>query len=120
MVNYQVQFKPINSVNNKVITNESIFSGLDSTTINADYDVVLMYTRTSWPTNQVELSQKAGYVPAASLKKVDYSVWCIYSVVESVKEAMATAKPLIQEYGVDNVQICKVVPTSTQIVFEEA
>lgn len=119
MVKYQVQFKPINPINNNPITNTSVFSANDSTTVNTDYDCLLMYTRTSWPTDPTTLGQTRGYIPLACIKQLVYPTWCVYTQVESVKQAMAIAKPLMQEYGLGNVQICKVVPTSTTIVFEE-
>lgn len=118
MVQYQVQFKPIHPVSNNPITNNSEFSGVGSYSTSTDYDSILMYTRTSWPAGD-DLYRFNGWIPSGNIQKIPYKTWCIYSIVDSVKEAMIVAKPLIQEYGVDNVQICKVVPTSTQIVFEE-
>lgn len=45
--------------------------------------------------------------------------WEMYCDATSVKQAMREAKPLIIKEGVDNVQICKVIPSSVAIVFEE-
>lgn len=57
----------------------------------------------------------------SSTGQKDYTVeeWSVYCNCTSVKEAQVKAKPLIVKLGVNNVQICKIVPSSVQIVFEE-
>ena len=117
MVKYQVQFKPINPVNNSPMQNENTYVGYDSTTANNDYDCVLMYVRKEW--TAIDLDYHRGYVPHASYKNITHPVWCVYAQVDTVKQAMKIAKPMIQKYGTQNVQIVQVVPASTEIVFEE-
>lgn len=119
MVKYQVQFKPINTANNSPITNTSAWSGVGSSTAAGDYDCALYYTRTSWPTDSDSIWRYNGWVPAANFRKIPHSVWAVFSVADTIKQAMKIAKPLMQQYGVDNVQIVQVVPASTEIVFEE-
>lgn len=97
MVKYQVQFKPVNPTTNSCMTNE----------LPNRSDKIYMCTT----------PDGASGTPAYG--QIPYAVWAIYTVVESVKKAMLIAKPLIQEYGINNVQIVKVVPASTEIVFEE-
>lgn len=116
MVQYQVQFKPVNPINNKPITNESAWDGSGSTTAAHDYDCILYYDRTSWSTGFSQIPMN--YIPNTNLKKIPHIVWCVFSVVDTVKQAIKIAKPLMQEYGIDNVQIVKVVPASTEIIFE--
>ena len=96
MVKYQVQFKPVNPTTNSCMTNE----------LPNRSDQIYMCTTPDGASHP-------------SYSKIPYAVWAIYTVVESVKKAMLIAKPLIQEYGINNVQIVKVVPASTEIVFEE-
>ena len=115
MVKYQVQFKPINPVNNQPMTNSYTFSGGYGNTTTQDYDSVLMYIKSSFPTT----GSTAGFISPSELRNIPHAVWCVYSTVNTVKQAMTIAKPLIQEYGINNVQIVKVVPASTEIVFEE-
>lgn len=119
MVKYQVQFKPINTITKSPMTNAGNWSGINSSTAAADYDCVLYYTRTSWPTDSYSIGIHNGWIPSTSLKNIPHSMWAVYSVVDTIKQAMKIAKPLIQQYGVDNVQIVQVVPASTEIVFEE-
>ena len=97
MVKYQVQFKPVNPTTNSCMTNE----------LPNRSDHIYMCTTPDGAPGQ------------PSYSTIPYAVWAIYTVVESVKKAMLIAKPLIQEYGINNVQIVKVVPASTEIVFEE-
>ena len=97
MVKYQVQFKPVNPITNSCMTNELP---------NRSDQIYMCIT-------------PDGASGTPSYSKIPYAVWAIYTVVESVKKAMLIAKPLIQEYGINNVQIVKVVPASTEIVFEE-
>lgn len=114
MVQYQVQYKPINPVTNNPVTNTTIESwdGTVSTSggFNPNYDMALMFTRTS----------TTGTMGVGDFKRIDSEVWAVYAIKESIKSAMKVAKPLIQEYGIENVQICKVVQANIDIVFEEA
>lgn len=114
MVSYQVQYKPVNPVTNSPVTNTSIESwdGSVLTTggFNPNYDMALMFTRTA----------TTGTMSASDFKRIDNEIWAVYAVKESVKSAMKVAKPLIQEYGIENVQICKVVQANIDIVFEES
>lgn len=115
MVQYQIQFKPINPVNNSPITNQKIFRGATSNTSSEDYDCMLMFIKTNFPTQGTDV----GKIYPSELMNVPHDVWCIYAIADSVKQAIIISKPLMQEYGVSNVQIVKVVPASTEIVFEE-
>ena len=115
MVKFQVQIKPINPVNKKPITNNSVFHGGYGNTTSSDYDCILMYTKTNFPTT----GSTAGWINPSELKVIPHSMWAVYAQVTTIKKAMEIAKPLMQVYGVSNVQIVQVVPASTEIVFEE-
>ena len=114
MVVYQVQYKPINPVTNNPVTNTALaaWDGTVTTTgvFNPNYDMALMFIRTA----------TTGTMSAGDFKRIDNEVWAVYAVKESIKSAMRVAKPLIQEYGIENVQICKVVQANIDIIFEEA
>jgi len=114
MVLYQVQYKPINPVTNNPVTNTTLdpWSGTVTTTggFNPNYDMALMFTRTA----------TTGTMSSGDFKRIDNEIWAVYAVKESIKSAMRVAKPLIQEYGIENVQICKVVQANIDIIFEEA
>ena len=101
MVKYQIQFKPVNPTTNSCMTNQTV-----GTNVNRS-DKIYMCTT----------ADGASGTPAYA--QIQSVIWSVYAVVESVKKAMIIAKPLIQEYGIGNVQIVKVVPASTEIVFEE-
>lgn len=113
MVKYQVQYKPVNPTTNNPATNTALedWDGVVTTTggFNPNYDMALMFTRTD----------TTGTMSAADFKRIDVEVWAVYAVKESVKAAMKVAKPLIQTYGIENVQICKVVQANIDIIFEE-
>ena len=113
MVKYQVQYKPINPVTNTPVTNTTLseWNGAVSSSggFNPNHDMALMYIRTN-PQAQIA---------AKHFTRTDGEVWAVFAVKESIKAAMKVAKPLIQEYGVDNVQICKVVQANIDIIFEE-
>ena len=113
MVKYQVQYKPINPVTNTPVTNTTLseWDGKVNTTggFNPNHDMALMYTKTN----------PQGNIAVNDFKRIDGEVWAVFAVKESIKAAMKVAKPLIQEYGVDNVQICKVVQANIDIIFEE-
>ena len=115
MVKYQVQFKPINPVSNTPMQNEKTFVGARSTYANNDYDCVLMYTKTAFETT----GPHTNCIYPRELQNITHPVWCVYAQVDTVKQAMKIAKPMIQKYGTQNVQIVQVVPASTEIVFEE-
>lgn len=119
MVKYQVQFKPINPTNNSPMTNKGNWTGIASSTAAVDYNCVLYYARTSWPQDSYNTGLLTNWIPSASIKRIPHAMWAVFSVVDTIKQAMKIAKPLIQQYGVDNVQIVQVVPASTEIVFEE-
>lgn len=115
MVKYQVQFKPINSATNNPVTNTTLDDWNPSSTgtgggVNSNYDMALMFIK---PTNTT------GAIAATDFKKINGEVWAVYAVKESIKAAMKIAKPLIQTYGIENVQICKVVQANVDIIFEE-
>lgn len=101
MVQYQIQLKPVEKDTNICITKDT----KDTT----DTAVCICKNPTNLTGNWKRIEQK-----------LITDVWTVYAVVDSVKAATAIAKPLMQEYGVDNVQICKVVPASTEIVFGES
>ena len=115
MVKYQIQFKPVNPINNKPMTNESAFVGGFGDTTTVDYDSILMYVKTNFPTS----GSTAGWVNPIELQNITHPVWCVYAVVDTVKQAMKIAKPLMRKYGTESIQIVQVVPASTEIVFEE-
>lgn len=114
MVQYQVQYKPINPVTNNCVTNTTLtpWSGASSASGTTDprYDMALMY---------IKSGQQNGNINYNDFKRIDSEIWAVYAVVDSVKAAMRMAKPLIREYGNSNVQICKVAPSNIEIVFEE-
>jgi hypothetical protein len=113
MVLYQVQYKPINPVTNNPVTNTTLstWDGTVSTTggFNPNYDMMLMFIGTA----------SGSSASVASYKRIENETWAVYCVKESIKAAMKVAKPLIEEYGIDNVQICKVVQANIDIVFGE-
>ena len=113
MVKYQVQYKPINPVTNNPVTNTTLSEWNGTTTntggFNPNHDMALMFIKAG----------TGGSVNVDDFKRIDSEVWAVYAVKESIKAAMKVAKPLIQEYGVDNVQICKVVQANIDIIFEE-
>ncbi|AGF59578.1 hypothetical protein B0P06_006040 [Clostridium saccharoperbutylacetonicum] len=115
MVKYQVQFKPINPVTKKPVTNTTLDDWTGAATsstggYNTNYDMALMFIK---PLNST------GTIVPTDFKKIDGDVWAVYAVKESIKAAMKTAKQLIQTYGIENVQICKVVQANVDIIFEE-
>jgi hypothetical protein len=113
MVKYQVQYKPINPVNNNPVTNRTLeeWDGAVLTTggANPNYDMALIYTK----------SNSSSSLQVTDFKRIESEIWAVYAVEESIKSAMKIAKSLIQQYGIDNVQICKVVQANVDIVFEE-
>lgn len=114
MVKYQVQYKPINPANNNPVTNKAleVWNGSTSTTggINPNYDMTLMFKKASSDNTALQYTD---------FKRIESEIWAVYAVKDSVKSAMKVAKLLIQKYGVENVQICKVVQANVDIVFEE-
>lgn len=110
MVKYQIQYKPPHPVTGKPVTGrtDEEFTG-NSDTTGTDYDMFFMYTRSSF----------GGYFGTGDIQKIEKECWAVYSNENSLKQAIVVARPLIARYGVDNVQICKVAPISTEIVFEE-
>lgn len=113
MVKYQIQFKPVNPVTKTCVTNTTLasFDGSGITTsggYNPNYDMMFMFQKTS-----------SGSATVNDFVKVPQETWAIFAVAESIKGAMKIAKPLIQTYGVENVQICKVVQANIEVVFEE-
>lgn len=114
MVKYQVQFKPINPVTNNPVTNTTldVWNGSPVSTgggFNSNYDMALMFIKPS----------STGSIAVTDFKRIDGEIWAVYAVMESIKAAMKIAKPLIQTYGIENVQICKVVQANVDIIFEE-
>lgn len=123
MVLYQVQFKPINPTSQKSVTNLNEWKGGTQLTASSDYDCALMFTRKEWPTTSGSGSTNhTGCIENAvtNLVKIPHEIWAVYANADSVKNAMKLAKPLISQYGAGNVQICKIAPSSIEIVFEEA
>lgn len=113
MVKYQVQFRPINPATKAPMTNTNTWTGTANGII-SDKDCILLYKKPSWPTTSV-----GSPILAADFEKIPHDVWAVYSHADSIKAAMVIAKPLISQYGVQNVQICKVAPASIDIVFQE-
>ena len=113
MVKYQVQYKPINPFTNNPVTNTALddWNGEVTTTggLNPNYDMALMFIG----------SETTDTMSAADFKRIYGETWAVYAVKESVKAAMKVAKSLIQTYGIENVQICKVVQANIDIIFEE-
>lgn len=117
MVLYQVQFKPINEFTKKAITNMGEWTGTGlrppALTTNPT-DCILAYEGNNG--NRPEHDE----INVSNFKKVPHEIWAVYANADSVKNAMKLAKPLISQYGAQNVQICKIAPSSIEIVFEEA
>lgn len=113
MVKYQVQYKPINPITNTSVTNTTLgtWDGNVSTTggFNPNYDMALMFIKTA----------TTGVPQITDFKRIESEIWAVYAVKDSIKAAMKVAKLLIQEYGIENVQICKVVQANIDIIFEE-
>gem|GEM_PF-6432170 len=76
---------------------------------NPNYDMILMFVKGN--SDPIKIDK--------DFQRIDSEIWAVFAVKESVKSAMKVAKPLIQKYGVENVQICKVVQANVDIVFEE-
>lgn len=113
MVRYQIQYKPINPATNNCVTNTTLNAWTGNTVsatgqTNPNYDMLLMFIKTS--TNSATLN-------ASDFKRVESETWAVYAVKDSIKEAKIAAKPLIKKYGVDNVQICKIIQAGIEIVF---
>lgn len=113
MVKYQVQYKPINPVNNNPVTNKTLEDWTGAVTTiagaNPNYDMALMFVKQD--TGNIKIDK--------DFQRIESEIWAVFAVKESVKSAMKVAKALIQKYGVENVQICKVVQANVDIVFEE-
>ena len=113
MVRFQIQYKPIHPVTNAGVTNLTLETWNGSVSnmgsVNPNYDMLLMYVRTD---SQSQLS-------TGHFVRVPSETWAVYSESDSIKGAMAIAKPLIKQYGISNVQICKIAPCDLEIVFEE-
>ena len=111
MVKYQIQYKPINPITNDCVTNTTLSPWTGATAIsganNPNYAMLLMFIRTS----------QTGTLSVTDFKRVENETWAVYAVKDSIKEAMVVAKPLIRQYGVDNVQICKVISSDLNIIF---
>lgn len=115
MVQYQVQYKPINPITNNPATNLTLdnWTGVTTTgaaSSNPNYDMLLMFCKAG---------TASGSLSVNDFKRVGAETWAVYCVKESIKSAMKVAKLLIEKYGIANVQICKVVQANIDIVFEE-
>ena len=177
MIQYQVQYKPINPITNSPVTNKTsaqwngTYDSIGSA--NPNYDMMFMFVKTKAETVKVQsgkasiktdatitlnkftpsekyyASTGSGSIPplttltgrtdtvitgevvsntevissngmiTTDLKRIETDVWAVYCVKESIKAAMKASKPLIQQYGIENVQICKVVQANIEVVFEE-
>lgn len=115
MVQYQVQYKPIHPKIFSPITNRTLADyapGATVTTLDKDpkYDMVFYC--------EIPLSAQTGG-KSDSMARLEGDIWVVYSIAPSLKSATTIAKKLVSTYGIDKVQICKITPISTDIVFEE-
>ena len=113
MTKYQVQYKPINETTNLPITNKTLelWSGSlnNNGGFNPQYDMILYFKK----------AIQSGGFSQNDFVRVAGDVWVVYAETDSVKGAMVLAKPLIREYGIENVQVCKIAPCNIEVVFEE-
>lgn len=116
MVQYQIQYKPIHPKTLSPITNETLsaykqdVASAVSSEKDPKYD---MFFYCDTPSG-------AGVGASKDvMKRVEGSTWVVHSVQQSLKGATSVARKLVQTYGIDKVQICKITPIATEIVFEE-
>lgn len=111
MSRYQVQYKPINPATNLPATNTTTSSWDGNVPsyggVSPNYDMTLMFVRKS----------TSGNLSRSDFIRIENETWAVYATVDSIKEAIILAKPLIKEYGTDNVQICKAISADTDLVF---
>lgn len=117
MVQYQIQYKMIHPKTFSPITNKSLanfkqdtVSAVPSGEKDPKYD---MFFYCSDPRTAT------GGVAVDKFERVQGEVWVVHSVQHSLKGATSVAKKLVSTYGIDKVQICKITPIATEIVFEE-
>lgn len=117
MVQYQIQYKMIHPKTFSPITNRTLAtfkqdtpSAVPSGERDPKYDM-LFYCSDPRGTG--------GSIATDKFERVPGEVWVLHSVQHSLKGATSVAKKLVATYGVDRVQICKVTPIATEIVFEE-
>lgn len=114
MVQYQVQYKPIHPKTLSSITNTTLENFVQDTAstlttqMDPKYDMIF-YCDTP----------KTGSAPKDLFKRLEGDTWVVHSIVHSLKAATAIAKKLVSTYGINTVQICKITPIATDIVFEE-
>lgn len=118
MVQYQVQYKPIHpktfsSITNKTLAKYDPTSTLVGTEKDPKYDMIFYC--------DIPLSAQpgTGTNKKDEMSRLEGEIWVVHSLCHSLKAATSIAKKLIATYGLGTVQICKVTPISSEIVFEE-
>lgn len=118
MVQYQVQYKPIHPKIFSPITNKTLesYNPTSSTTgseKDPKYDMVFYC--------DIPLSAQPGTNANKKdeMLRLEGEIWLVHSICPSLKGATSIAKKLVSTYGINNVQICKITPIATEIVFEE-
>lgn len=114
MVQYQIQYKPIHPKTFSPITNKTIaaFEQNKPSAVGSEKDPKYdMFFYCDHPSGAGNGDDK--------FLRVDGEVWVIHSIHPSLKGATSVAKKLVATYGIDKVQICKITPIASEIVFEE-
>lgn len=118
MVQYQIQYKPIHPKIFTPITNKTLAEyNPTSSAITNEKDV--KYDMIFYCDTPLSAQPGTGANKKDEMARIDGDVWIVYSVSPSLKGATSTARKLVSVYGIDAVQICKITPISTEIVFEE-
>lgn len=122
MVNYQVQYKMIHPTQLSPVTNKTLveYNASDSSRVNiTDKDPkcdMIFYCH-------LPLSQHQGNLNASSkdeMRRINQDYWLVYANCASLKQAQIVARKIGAIYGIENVQVCKLVPISSEILFEES
>ena len=118
MVQYQIQYKPIHPkifspITNKTLAEYEPTSAVTGSEKDPKYDMIFYC--------DIPLSAQPGTGGAKKdeMARLDGEIWVVHSVCPTLKGATTIAKKLVSTYGIDKVQICKITPIATDIVFEE-
>ena len=116
MVQYQVQYKPIHpktfsSITNKTLAKYDPTSNVIGTEKDVKYDMIFYC--------DVPLSAGGAGAQHDKMERLEGEVWVVHSLCHSLKAATSIAKKLISTYGLGTVQICKVTPIASELVFED-
>ena len=115
MVQYQIQYKPIHPKTFSPITNKTLAAFKQDTPSNVASEKDPKYDMVFY----CDIPASTGGNSDDMFRRIEGEVWVLHSIHHSLKGATTVAKKLVATYGLDKVQICKITPISSEIVFEE-